>query len=160
MKLGRSPEARGLLPRKAEPTVEEKPVVPRGGLVNGGLVNVGQPSTVDAVLVRNDPGGGVLLQQPRELQVRATHATPEEFFRDVRLDTCFDGLYDGLQYRVVIETNPSVMYADFTLSMMEYRYLRSEETGERVLRHITASVVARVEGELRRKLRAVMEMAR
>lgn len=155
MKLGRSPEARGLLPRKAEPTVEAKPVVP-----SGEAYGVGQPSTVDAVLVRNDPGGGVLLQQPRELRVRATHAAPEEFFRDVRLDTRFDGLYDGLQYQVVIETNPSVMYEDFTMSMMEYRYLRSEETDERLLRYITASVVARVEDELRRKLRAIMEMAR
>lgn len=155
MKLGRSPEARGLLPRKAEPTVEEKPVVP-----SGVTYSVGQPSTVDAVLVRNDPGGGVLLQQPRELRVRATHAAPEEFFRDVILDTHLDYLRTAQRYRVVIETNPVVLYEDFIMNISEYMHLRSGEADEMLLRRITASVVARVEDELRRKLRAIMEMAR
>ena len=154
MKLGRSPEARGLLPQKTEPPVEEKPVVPRGV-----LFNVRQPSTVDAVLVRNDPVGGALLPQPRELRVRGAHPVPEELFRDVVLDTRFDDPRGGVQYRVVIETNPTVLYSDITLSALECMYSRSEETAERVLRHITASVVARVEEELRRKLRAIMGRA-
>lgn len=155
MKLGRSPEARGLLPRKAEPTVEEKPVVPRGG-----LFDVRQPSTVDAVLVRNDPGGGALLPPPRELRARVAHSAPEEFFRDVILDTCFDDLRDLPQYRVTIETNPMVLYANITRSIPEYMYLRSEEPDEMVLRRITANIVARIEDELSRKLRATMRRAR
>lgn len=155
MKLGRSPEARGLLPRKAEPTVEAKPVVP-----SGEAYGVRQPSMVDAVLVRNDPGGGVLLQQPRELGVRATHAAPDELFRDVILDTHLDYLRTAQRYRVVIETNPVVLYEDFIMNVSEYMHLRSGEADEMLLRRITASVVARVEDELRRKLRAIMEMAR
>lgn len=155
MKLGRSPEARGLLPRKAEPTVEEKPVVP-----SGVTYRVGQPSTVDAVLVRNDPGGGVLLQQPRELRVRTEHPASDEFFRDVILDTHLDYLRTGPRYRVVIETNPVVMHADFIMNISEYMHLRSEETDAAVLGRITESVVARVEDELRRKLRAIMESVR
>ena len=155
MKLGRSPEARGLLPQKAEPTVEEPPVAPRGV-----LSNVRQPSTVDAVLVRNDPGGGAVLPQPRELRARVAHPAPEELFRDVTLDTRFDDLRVGSQYRVAIETNPMVLYADITLSAPEYMYSRSEETDEMVLRRITANIVARIEDELRRKLRATMGRAR
>ena len=155
MKLGRSPEARGLLPRKAEPTVEEKPVVPRGV-----LFNVGQPSTVDAVLVRNDPGGGAFLPQPRELRPRVAHRAPEEFFRDVILDTRLGDPLGGAQYRVAIETNPMVLYADITLSAPEYMYSRSEEIDGMVLRRITANIAARVEDELSRKLRATMRRAR
>ena len=151
MKLGRSPEARGLLPQKAEPPVEEKPVVPRGV-----LLNVRQPSMLDAVLVRNDPGGGAMLLPPRELRARVAHPAPEELFRDVTLDTRFDDLRVGSQYRVAIETNPMVLYADITLSALEYAYLRSGETDEILLRRITANVVARIEDELRRKLRAIM----
>lgn len=155
MKLGRSPEARGLLPRKAEPTVEAKPVVP-----SGEAYGVRQPSVLDAVLVRNDPGGGALLPPPRELRARVAHSAPEEFFRDVRLDTCFDDLRDLPQYRVTIETNPMVLYANIPRSIPEYMYLRSEEPDEMVLRRITANIVARIEDELSRKLRATMGRAR
>ena len=151
MKLGRSPEARGLPPRKAEPTVEAKPVVP-----SGEAYGVRQPSMVDAVLVRNDPGGGTVLPQPRELRPRVAHRAPEEFFRDVILDTRFDDLHFGSQFRVAIETNPMVLYAGITLSALEYAYLRSGETDEILLRRITANVVARIEDELMRKLRAIM----
>lgn len=151
MKLGRSPEARGLLPRKADPTVGAKPVVP-----SGEAYGVRQPSMVDAVLARNDPGGGTVLPQPRELRPRVAHRAPEEFFRDVILDTRLGDPLGGAQYRVVIETNPAVLYADITLSAPEYMYSRSEEIDEMLLRRITANVVARVEEELRRKLRAIM----
>jgi hypothetical protein len=155
VKLGRSPEARGLLPRKAEPTVGAKPVVP-----SGEVYGVRQPSMVDAVLVRNDPGGGVALQQPRELRARVAHSVPEEFFRDVVLDTRLGDPLGGAQYRVAIETNPTVLYADITLSAPEYMYSRSEAIDEMVLRRITADIAARVEEELRRKLRATMGRAR
>lgn len=155
MKLGRSPEARGLPPREAEHTVKAKPIVPRGV-----TYSVRQPSTVDDALVRNDPGGGAVLQQPRELRARVAHSAPEEFFRDVILDTRFDDLRGGVQYRVVIETNPTVLYADVTLSALEYMYSRGEDADEMVLRRITANVVARVEDELSRKLRAATGRAR
>ena len=155
MKLGRSPEARGLLPQKTKPPVEEKPVVPRGV-----LFNVRQPSTVDAVLVRNDPGGGALLPQPRELRARVAHSAPEEFFRDVILDTRFDDLHFGSEFRVAIETNPMILYAEITLNALEYAYSRSGETDERTVRRITANIVARIEEELRRKLRATTGRAR
>lgn len=139
------------MPQKTEPPVEEKPVVPRGV-----LFNVRQPSTVDAVLVRNDPVGGALLPQPREPRPRVAHRAHEEFFRDVIVDTRLGDPCGGAQYRVVLETNPTVLYADITLSAPEYMYSRSEEIDGMVLRRITANVVARVEEELRRKLRAIM----
>lgn len=155
MKLGRSPEARGLLPRKAEPTVEEKPVVPRGV-----TYSVRQPSMVDAVLVRNDPGGGALLPQPRELRVRTEHPASDEFFRDVILDTRFDYLRTGSRYRVVIATNPVVLHEEFIMDIPEYMYLRDGVTDVAIIDRITANVVARVGDELRRKLRAIMESVR
>ena len=114
----------------------------------------------DAVLVRNDPGGGTVLPQPREPRARVAHSVPEEFFRDVVLDTRLGDPLGGAQYRVAIETNPTVLYADITLSAPEYMYSRSEEIDGMVLRRITANIVARIEDELSRKLRATMRRAR